>query len=323
MEHPMVYMEPVFYKMVEIDGPTQSLCLPRQFYMGNTDSMPPVTSFVSAAAIQPSEVLVFYQVGKNTYMVSIYSSLMVQRTIHPPPQSNQIHFTNTPSFYMFLHGHFMRSHILLPSLFVDDCKFIKGIDSIKLQNWSGRSWKVSIMREYGSHYMTNGWTEFKEQNNIKWQDMLTFHHIGKGIMRVSIFGPDECLKKHATPFNANRIFAEPHLGRRQPRCQNWVMDLSRFFVEQNGLEEARTVWLQNTLGDLWEVPMTVVNNNWTPRYYLEKFEWVQFIIDNDIGEGAILLFKVKPNSIIKVEVLGHERGEAMLQQSIRVGLLRQ
>ncbi|KAH6778228.1 hypothetical protein C2S52_006239 [Perilla frutescens var. hirtella] len=145
MEHPTAYLEPVFYKMMEIDGPTQSLCLPRQFYMGNTDSIPPV---------------------------------------------------------------------LLPSLFVDECKFIKGIDSIKLQNWSGRAWKVSIMHEYGGHYMTNGWTEFKEQNNIKWQDMLTFHHIGKDIMRVSIFGPDGCLKQHATPFN------EPHLGRRQPRCQN-------------------------------------------------------------------------------------------------------
>ncbi|KAH6766890.1 hypothetical protein C2S52_017873 [Perilla frutescens var. hirtella] len=283
MEHMMAYLKPVFYKMVEIDGPTQSLCLPRQFYMGNTDSMPPV----------PSEVLVFYQVGKNAYMVSIYSSLMVQRTAHPPAQSNQTHYTNTPSFYMFLHGHFMGSHILLPSLFMDECKFIKGIDSIKLQNWSGRAWKVSIMHEYGDHYMTNGWTEFKEQNNIKWQDMLTFHHIGKDIMRVSIFGPDGCLKQHATPFN-----------------------------EQNGLEEARTVWIQNTLGDLWEVPMTIVNNNWTPRYYLEKFEWVQFIIDNDIGESAILLFKVKPNSIIKVEVLGRERGEAMLQQLIRGGLLR-
>ncbi|KAH6787038.1 hypothetical protein C2S52_006590 [Perilla frutescens var. hirtella] len=290
MEHPTAYLKPVFYKMVEINGPTQSLTCDLEQAEERTESFSLTTgwkSFVSAAAIQPSEVLVFYQVWKNAYM----------RTAHPPPQSNQIHYTNTPSFYMFIHGHYMGSHILLPSLFVDECKFIKGINSIKLQNWSGNAWKVSTMHEYGSHYMTNGWTEFKEQNNIQWQDMLTFHHIGKDIMRVSIFGPDGCLKQHATPFNGP-------------------------FVEQNGLEEARTVWIQNTLGDLWEVPMTVVNNNWTPRYYLEKFEWVRFIIDNDIGEGVILLFKVKPNSIIKVEVLGREMGEAMLQQSIRGGLLR-
>ncbi|KAH6762235.1 hypothetical protein C2S52_019668 [Perilla frutescens var. hirtella] len=249
MEHPTAYLEPVFYKMVEIDGPTQSLCLPCQFYhvavirlIFNSENywtceleraeertesfslMTGWTSFVSVAAIQPSEMIA------NSLRASTRSSYRIGRADH------------------------------------GRCPLC----------------------------MTNGWTEFKEQNNIKWQDMLTFHHIGKDIIRVSIFGPDGCLKQHATPFN-----------------------------EQNGLEEAQTVWLQNTLGDLWEVPMTVVNNNWTPRYYLEKFEWVRFIIDNDIGEGAILLFKVKPNSIIKVEVLGYERGEAMLQQSIRGGLLRQ
>ncbi|KAH6821008.1 hypothetical protein C2S53_019964 [Perilla frutescens var. hirtella] len=116
MEYPMAYLKPIFYKMVENDGPTQSLCLPYQFYMDNTETMPPVVrlifksdkywtcdlkqaeertecfsltkgwkEFASAASLQPSEVLMFYQVGKNSYVVSIYLNVMVQRMNHPAP----------------------------------------------------------------------------------------------------------------------------------------------------------------------------------------------------------------------------------------------
>ncbi|KAH6800694.1 hypothetical protein C2S52_001158 [Perilla frutescens var. hirtella] len=293
-------------------------------------------AFAAGSKLKRGELLVFYRVGRGVYVVSVYNEEQCVRKVEPTENTGEAAGRITPSFYLPHNDQYTAQSVMILAGHLESCPQMKVIDKVQLENWAGQRWEVSIGHEHGHRYLARGWKKFREENDLRLGELVTFHQIGFERMRVAVFATDGWCKPPASRHSAMRIEAQPGGGSveaAEPR-RRWMLvrkmkpnfrrvrqDLARWFVKHNGLKCSRKVLLRNIWGSDWEVTMAAADNHVTPRYYIGQPRWSEFTIANDIESGDVLLFKCKGNNVIRVVALEDAEGEALLARAGRGGML--
>ncbi|KAH6777283.1 hypothetical protein C2S51_008595 [Perilla frutescens var. frutescens] len=213
------------------------------------------------------------------------------------------------------------------------------IVSITLQTSDGESWDVKLKRpRFGDDlFLTDGWMEFVQDNEITHEEFLIFHflsesttfldlstvqtgspqtfHIVKNMEIIIIRGDADPSTPAATELKFLLKLNDFNASRKR-------VDVPKRLAAAIGIEMGEgSFQLENEQGRQWTIYLRTRRNNQSGVRYSIMDRWMGFILENNFVMGDILLFQYISFNVVKVLKMDDGKGMQLLARAGRGGVL--
>ncbi|KAH6787736.1 hypothetical protein C2S52_007288 [Perilla frutescens var. hirtella] len=196
------------------------------------------------------------------------------------------------------------------------------IVSITLQTSDGESWDVKLKRpRFGDDlFLTDGWTEFVQDNEITYEEFLIFHFLSDStVFFADEHGNNQGDADPSTPAATELKFL---LKLNDFNASRKRVDVPKRLAAAIGIEMGEgSFQLENEQGRQWTIYLRTRRNNQSGVRYSIMDRWMGFILENNFVMGDILLFQYISFNVVKVLKMDDGKGMQLLARAGRGGVL--